>query len=375
MNIYELLDKMTTHQASDLYLTLGLPPAWRGMNIIKGERPLTEEDILELTNQMTSENDRVKLRSDKELNIAIADKHGGRYRVNFFYQKQDVGMVIRKVKDHIPTIDELRLNEAYLDAIMESRGLILVVGMSGSGKSTSIASMLDYRNTHGSGHIITIEDPIEYMHMHKNCIITQREIGLDTNSWQDALKNALRQRPDIIYIGEIRDAETMAHAINFAETGHLCIATLHATSAAQSIERVSNFFPMDFKNANLMAHMVRYRLAHVLRYVFAQRLVTPKDGDVKIPATEILCNEGLVRSLIIDGKLPEITDLLGKNSDIGMMNFELSLLDLLAKGLITEETAINEADNPDNMRLNILKLQNHKPKPPPKPRKYGQDDF
>jgi twitching motility protein PilU len=372
MDIFELLDKMTAHEASDLYLTLDLPPSWRGMNIINGETPLNKSDIIELLNQITTEEERKKLSIDKELNIAITDKHQARYRVNLFYQRQNLGMVIRKVKEKIPTIEELNLNKTYLEAIMESRGLILVVGTAGSGKSTSIASMLDYRNTYGTGHIITVEDPIEYVHKHKKCIITQREIGLDTHSWDDALKNALRQRPDIIFIGEIRDAETMAHAINFAETGHLCIATLHATSAAQSIERVSNFFPMDFKNSNLLAHVIRDRLAHVLRFIFAQRLVTPITGDYKIPAVEVLRNEGLMKQLIIEGKIPEITDLLGRNSDIGMMNFEMCLLDLLKKGLITEETAIAECDNADNMRLNIMKNQVIISQPK---QKYGEDGF
>lgn len=365
MDIFHLLDKMTEYKASDLYLTRGLPPSWRGMGFISGEKPLTEKDISKMVEQLTSDEERKQLAKEKELNIAVTDLLDRRYRVNFFYQQQSLGMVVRKMQERVPTIAELNLDDSYLEAIMENRGLILVVGMSGSGKSTSIASMLDYRNNHGSGHVITIEDPIEYVHKHNKCIFTQREVGLDSHTWHSALKNALRQRPDVIYIGEIRDAETMSQAINFAETGHLCIASLHATSAPQAIERVVNFFPGSLKEQNL------YSLAHVLKFIFAQRLVKSIEGN-NVPAFEILRNVGFIKPLIIQGKVNEIRDLLGKNSDIGMMNFENSLMKLFHDKIIDEKVAIAESDNPDNMRLNIMKV---KLKPGTQPEKYGDSGF
>lgn len=349
MDAFELLQKMNQYEASDLYLTSGLPPSWRGTDFkTETQKPLSQMDITQIVNQLTTEEERKRFAQDKELNVAVVDHDNKRYRVNMFYQQQNIGLVIRKMHDYIPDIEELKLNQSYLDAIMENRGLILVTGMSGSGKSTSIASMIDYRNKHGSGHIITIEDPIEYVHKHNKCIFTQREVGFDTHSWHNALKNALRQRPDVIYIGEIRDAETMGQAMNFAETGHLCIATLHATSASQAIERIVNFFPAVMKEQYL------YSLAHVLKYIFAQRLVLSKNYQ-KVPAIEILKNVGFVKPLIMQGKIGEIRDLMSHHSDFGMMSFENSLIDLLQRGIISEETAIAESDNPDNMRLAIMK--------------------
>lgn len=364
MDIHSLLEKMSEYNASDLYITVGMSPSWRSISFKSdSDTPLTRADVETLIAQMTSEEERKTFYEAKELNIAVKDRNDFRYRANFFYQQQNPGIVIRKMRESIPPIADLSLPKDYLEAIMEQRGLVLVVGMSGSGKSTSIASMIDHRNNNGQGHIITIEDPIEYVHKPKGCIFTQREIGIDTNSWEDALKNALRQRPDVIYIGEIRDAEAMAHAINFAETGHLCIATLHATSASQAVERVVNFFPAGMKDQYL------YALSHVLKFIFAQRLVRAKAGQSKIPAIEILRNVGLVKPLILQGKIAEIRDLMGKNSDIGMMNFENSLMHLLEKDIIDEETAIGESDNPDNMRLNIMKSKVRKSA------KYGENSF
>ena len=361
MNIFELLEKMKEHKASDLYLTVGLPPSYRNENIITdSETKLDNEMILSMLNQIASEEEQQQFFKNKELNTAIKDSSGERFRANFMYQQHNVAIIIRKINKIIPTIEELGLAPAYKEAIMQNRGLILVVGMSGSGKSTSIASMLDYRNTSGNGHIITIEDPIEYLHQHKNCIFTQREVGIDTNSWEEALKNALRQRPDVIYIGEIRDAVTMEQAMNFAETGHLCIATLHATNASTAIERITNLFPISAKQQSL------YSLAQVLKYVFAQRLVMSREGK-RVAAIEILRNVGLMKPLIIDGKIPEIKDLMNKNSDIGMMTFENCLQTMFHNKIISEEVAVNEADNPDEMRLalfkNKLKFTTDKPLP------------
>jgi twitching motility protein PilU len=349
MDIYSLLEKMEKYNASDLYLTVGLPPSWRGNNIVQEEKPqaLDNDDIIAMLEQITTESERDRFHRIKELNAAVIDKNNNRYRVNCFFQQQKIGMVIRRMHGSIPTTEELNLDGAYREAIMLNRGLVLVVGPSGSGKSTAIASMLDYRNKNGSGHVVTVEDPIEYVHEHNKCIFTQREIGIDTLSWTEALKNALRQRPDVIYIGEIRDKDAMENAINFAETGHLCIATLHATSASQAIERVANFFPTGAKMQSL------YSLAQVLKYIFAQRLITAKSGE-KRPIIEILKNVGFVKPLIVDGKIPELKDLMQKNSDYGMMTFEQSLMNMLDKDIISEETAIQESDNPDNMSLQLL---------------------
>jgi twitching motility protein PilU len=356
MDIFPLLEKMEDYEASDLYLTVGMEPSWRGTKIIKeGLPPLVHEDILSMLEQITSDADRNRFQRTKEINLAVVDKNHNRYRVNCFFQQQMVGMVIRKMRTAIPSIEQLGLDESYKEAIMLNRGLVLVVGPSGSGKSTSIASMLEYRNLNSSGHIVTIEDPIEYVHFHKKCIFTQREIGIDTLSWSDALKNALRQRPDVIYIGEIRDKEAMENAINYAETGHLCVATLHATSASQAIERVANFFASGAKSQSL------YSLAQVLKYIFAQRLVTSRTGR-KIAVLEMLKNVGLMKRLITDGKVGEIKELMQRNSDIGMRTFEGSLLELYNKEIISQETAILEADHPDNMAMIIMKSTNTGPK-------------
>jgi twitching motility protein PilU len=353
MNVAELLAKMQEYEASDLYLTTGSSPVWRGLDWKSHQigpygQILEQDDINQLMAQLASVDDIKKFNTEKELNIAFKDKQGGRYRINFFCQQQKSGIVIRRVRSDLPSLEGLGLPEQFKNAIMTKRGLVLVSGQSGSGKSTSIAAMLNYLNHNASAHVITIEDPIEYVHEHNRCLFTQREVGLDTNSWQEALKNALRQRPDVIYIGEIRDAETMQHAINFAETGHLCIATIHSTHAAQAVERVANFFPPEVK------HQYLYSLAYSLRYIFAQRLVTGVDGGKQL-ATEILENVGFIRPLIMKGAITEINDLMYKNIDIGMQTFEQSLISLQEAGKITEETAIEESDNPDNMRLELMR--------------------
>ncbi len=367
MEINTLLTKMLEYKASDLYLLAGSAPVWRSEKVIRGAyAPLTEHDIRLLMAGIASHDEIEKFDNDKELNLAYVDADGNRYRVNFFRQRQTSGMVIRHIKKIIPNFEELKLPKVYQEAIMLKRGLILVTGQSGSGKSTSIAAMLDYLNHHGSGHVITVEDPIEYTHEHKSCLFTQREVGIDTNSWHEALKNALRQRPDVIYIGEIRDAETMIQAINYAETGHLCIATLHATSAAQTIERVANFFSDELKSQYL------YSLAHVLKFIFAQRLVTGIERPLEI-AIEILKNVGLIKPLIMKGSVSEIHELLHKNNDIGMMTFEQSLLKLYEEGRITRGTAIDESDHPQNMELEIMRRNSKSGKKENGPIKYSVD--
>lgn len=340
---------MLDYNASDLYLTVGVPPTWRTETLIRAQAaPLTEADVINYISQMASPQEIERFENTHELNISHSDEHLNRFRVNCFFQQKQRGVVIRHIKKKIPTIEELHLPDIYKDAILTKRGLILVVGQSGSGKSTSIAAMLDHLNRSTNSHVITVEDPVEFLHESKSCIFTQREIGIDTDSWHDALKNAMRQRPDVIYIGEIRDAETMMHAMNYAETGHLCIATLHATSASQAVERVANFFPQELRSQNL------YSFAHVLKYIFAQRLVNGVKTSREL-SIEILKNVGLIKPLLLKGAVPEIQDLLFRNNDIGMMTFEQSLLKLYDKRLISRVTAIEEADNPANMELELMR--------------------
>lgn len=348
MDINSLVAQMMEHKASDLYLTVGSPPIWRTETLIRGNQPLTDENINALLHQIASPDEISHFMQTLELNISYSDLNGNRYRVNVFKQQKKRGMVIRHVKKNIPSLEELLLPESYKEAILNKRGLILLVGQSGAGKSTSIAAMLGYLNKNANGHIITVEDPVEFLHESKSCIFTQREIGIDTHSWHDALKNALRQRPDVIYIGEIRDSETMMHAINYAETGHLCVATLHATTAAQAVERVANFFPAELRAQHL------YAFAHVLKYIFAQRLV----NGIKIKrelSVEILKNVGLMRPLIMKCAVSEIQDLMYRNIDAGMITFEQSLLRLFDEGRITRACAIEESDNPANMELELMR--------------------
>lgn len=349
LNILDYLEKMEEYNASDLYLTVGMQVIWREEDIVaRGEEKLGNEDIWQMARQILSSEDKAKLIEKKELNIAFTDGRQNRYRINAFFQQQNIGMVIRKVKKEVPTVEKLNLPEAYPNLIMKNSGLILVVGTAGSGKSTSIAAMLEHRNNNREGHIITIEDPVEYVHTSKKCIFSQRELGIDTLSWNDALKNALRQRPDIIHIGEIRDGETMSHAMNFAETGHLVIATLHSTTTDSTVERVVNFFPARERQQHL------YTLSQTLRAILGQRLVTNKDGNREL-APEILRNEGLIRQLIASGESDKIKEMIEKNSDLGMCSFDQSLLKLFLDGKITKEVALNASDSPDNMNLEMMK--------------------
>jgi twitching motility protein PilU len=350
MSILPLLDLMVKNASVDLYLTENAPPIWREEKIVAtGDAPLTAVQIEAFTREILDTAEYNKLVSYKELNHAFVDAAGNRFRFNFYYQRHSLGIVIRRIKRQIPTIESLALPDIFKHAIMMKHGLVLVVGSAGSGKSTSIAAMLDYRNENSQGHVITVEDPIEFTHEHKGCIFSQREVGIDTNSWDTALKNALRQRPDVVYIGEIRDKETMQHAINFAETGHLCIATMHATSASQAIERVANFAPNAEKSQRL------FNLSNVLKIIIGQRLVPAKEGGMVL-AMDILKNDGLIKPLIVAGEIYEMRELMYKHSDYGMMTFDLSLLQLFKQGKITEETAMLFADQPDNIKLEILKL-------------------
>ena len=343
----EIVDK----RGSDLYLTFGFPPSMRAGDAIHvlGDKPLGEADIETMLAELINEEKIEEFQSTYEYNTAINWENKARFRVNVFRQQQHTGIVVRRIQTDIPTTESLHLPEVYKELIMERRGLILVCGPTGSGKSTSLAAMIGHRNLHGSGHIITIEDPIEYVHDHRQCIITQRDVGIDTFSFGLALKNALRQRPDVVLIGEIRDREVMEHAINFSETGHLCVATLHANNSNQAIERVLNFFPEE------KHHQVLMNLSLNLRAVLSQRLVLNRENSRSI-ALEIMLNKGFIRKLIEEGKIKEIKEIMEKSRDQGMLTFDQSLLDLFKLGIITEEVALGESDNSANLRLSIKQL-------------------
>ncbi len=344
--IAPLLQHMISNEASDLYLTVGAPPCLRLSDRIQpiGESALTAEDIQHYIDTLLDDEKKKEFDQELELNMSLNWEQNGRFRANFFWQQQRPGIVIRRIHTKIPTVEELHLPDAYQKLIMFRRGLSIIVGMTGSGKSTSLAAMLGYRNHHGSGHIITIEDPIEYVHPHRHCIFTQREIGIDTNSYANALKNALRQRPDVVLVGEIRDYEVMEQSLNFAESGHLVVATLHANSANQAIERIISFFPEE-KRAQ-----VRKQLAANLRGIIAQRLL-PNRQNGRSLAIEILLNEGSISQLIEEGKIKDIKEIMAKSRGQGMQTFDQCLYDLYTAGHISEEIALAEADNPTNLSL------------------------
>lgn len=347
-----LLEAMVQQGASDLYLTYDCPPSLRLTDRIQplSSTRLGDADLRGMVEELLSEDQLDEFDSTLELNTSIKWREECRFRINIFQQQQHTGIVILKINTQIPTLEELGLPKVYADLVMQPRGLILVVGQTGSGKSTSLAAMLGHRNRMGTGHIITIEDPIEFVHQHHGCIITQRDIGIDTFSFGIALKNALRQRPDVVLIGEIRDRETMEHAINFSETGHLCLATLHANNANQAIERILNFFPEE------KHPQIRLNLSLNLRAILSQRLLLNKQGSRTL-AIEVMLNSGLIKSLIEEGKIREIKEMIERSTDQGMQTFDQSIFALFEAGIITEDVAIAEADNMANMRLNIRQLQ------------------
>ncbi|MBN67039.1 MAG: type IV pili twitching motility protein PilT [Rickettsiales bacterium] len=343
-----LLEQMVQHKASDLYLTYGCPASIRLSDRIMtvDNAPLTEEQVRTYMEELLDEEQLDEFETTLEYNSAINWMDRARFRINAFRQQQHTALVIRRIQTEIPTIEELGLPEAYRNLVMERRGLVLVVGPTGSGKSTSLAAMIGHRNRNGSGHIITIEDPVEFVHTHQGCIISQRDVGIDTYSFGMALKNALRQRPDVVLIGEVRDRETMEHAINFSETGHLVLATLHANNANQAIERALNFFPEE------KHHQILLNLSLNLKGVLSQRLVLNKKQGRSL-AVEVLLNSGLIKTLIEEGKIRDIKEMMEKSRDAGMQTFDQSLFDLYAQGLVDQDVAIAEADNPANLRLNI----------------------
>ena len=344
--MHTLLSSMLTKNASDLFISADFPPAMKidGKMTPVTQQKLTGEYTQAFANSLMSEKQRKEFEQEKECNFAIWPKEIGRFRVNVFMQQEKVGMVLRTITTKIPNFDEMGLPNQLKEIMMAKRGLIILVGGTGSGKSTTLAALIDYRNENTHGHIITIEDPVEYVHPSKNCLITHREVGRDTNGWFAALKNTLRQAPDVILIGEIRDRETMEFALAFAETGHLCMATLHANSANQALDRIINFFPEE-RHAQL--HM---DLSLNLRAFVSQRLV-PKKGGGRCAAIEILLNSPLVGDLILKGETGMIKEAMAKSVELGMQTFDQALFNLCEEGRITEEDALRNADSINELRL------------------------
>lgn len=347
--INDLLQLMVNRKGSDLFLTAEFPPAIKvdGAVARVSPQPLSSNHTMALARSIMSDRQMAEFERTKECNFAISPAGIGRFRVNAFIQQGRVGMVLRTIPADIPTIDQLGLPQVLKDVAMTKRGLCIFVGATGSGKSTSLAAMVDWRNQNSFGHIITVEDPIEFVHPHKNCIITQREVGLDTDSWEAALKNTLRQAPDVILMGEIRDRETMEHAIVFSETGHLCMATLHANSANQALDRIVNFFPEERREQLLLD------LSLNLRGMISQRLMPRQGVKGRVAALEVLLNTPLVSDLIAKGDVVEIKEIMQKSRELGMQTFDQALFDLFEAGSITYEDALRNADSVNNLRLQI----------------------
>lgn len=346
--IFTYLSAMNEHEASDMYLTVGFPPTLRGDDgLIKlTDNVLSPDDINEILVSMLTSRQRRDFDTQMELNTALDMGEHGRFRINVLRQRQFPALVIRRIVSEIPSFNALRLPKILETMAMEKRGLILVTGMTGSGKSTTLAAMIDNRNQNSSGHIITIEDPVEFFHEHKGCVVTQREIGVDTESFATAMKNSLRQRPDVILVGEIRDREVMEQALSIAETGHLCLATIHTNNSYQAIERIVNLFPEDAHN------QIRLNLSMNLKGIVSQRLL-PSIGGGLAPAIEVLINQGLVRELILKGEIGKIHDVMEQNNSIGMSTFDQSLMRLFMDDLITEDTAISNSDKPSDMKIKV----------------------
>ena len=347
--MHNLLRAMLSKKASDLFITAGFPPAFKvdGKMTPVSNQTLTPQMTADLARGIINDKQAAEFESTKECNFAIAPSGIGRFRVNAFMQQQRVGLVMRTITTSIPNFDAMKLPPVLKDVVMSKRGLVIFVGGTGSGKSTSMAAMIGYRNENSYGHIITIEDPVEYVHEHKNCVITQREVGVDTDSWENALHNTLRQAPDVILIGEIRHKETMEHAIAFAETGHLAMGTLHANSANQALDRIINFFPEERKQQLLMD------LALNMRALVAQRLIPTKEGKGRRAAIEILLNSPLIQDLIFKGEVHEIKSVMAKSRELGMQTFDQALFDLYEEGAISYEDALRNADSVNELRLKI----------------------
>jgi twitching motility protein PilU len=347
--MHDLLKAMVAKKGSDLFITAGFPPAIKldGKMTPVASQQLNLQHTSDLTRAMMNDKQAQEFEGTKECNFAINPGGIGRFRVNAFMQMGRIGMVLRTITTAIPKFEDLNLPPVLKDVVMTKRGLIIMVGGTGSGKSTSLAAMIGYRNENSYGHIITIEDPVEYVHEHKNCVITQREVGVDTDTWHAALKNTLRQAPDVILIGEIRDRETMDYAIAFAETGHLCMATLHANSANQALDRIINFFPAERKQQVLMD------LSLNIRALVSQRLIPKKEGKGRAAAVEIMLNSPLIQDLIFKGEVHEIKEIMKKSKELGMQTFDQHLFDLYEGGQISYEDALRNADSVNELRLMI----------------------
>ncbi len=347
--INDLLKLMVSRNGSDLFITGDFPPAIKvdGKVTKVSPQPLTGQHTLALARSIMNDKQAAEFERTKECNFAISPPGIGRFRVNAFVQQGKVGMVLRVIPQVLPTIDKLGVPQVLKEVVMAKRGLCILVGATGSGKSTTLAAMIDWRNENSYGHIITIEDPVEFVHPHKNCVITQREVGLDTDSWEAALKNTLRQAPDVILMGEIRDRETMEHAIAFAETGHLCMATLHANSANQALDRVINFFPEERRAQLLMD------LSLNLKALISQRLVPKQDGKGRQAMVEIMLNSPLISDLIFKGEVSEIKEIMKKSRNLGMQTFDQALFDAYEGNAISYEDALRNADSVNDLRLQI----------------------
>lgn len=348
MEFKDYLKILVQHDGSDLYLTVNAPPAAKFQGQLKPLEnvKLSNERIKEIADSIMDDDQRAQFEHIPEMNLAISETGIGRFRVNIFKQRNSYALVIRNIKVDIPNADALGLPQILKDKIMEKRGLILFVGGTGSGKSTSLAALIDHRNSNSSGHIITIEDPIEYVHPHKKSLVNQREVGVDTLSYEDALKNTLRQAPDVILIGEIRSQETMEHALAFAETGHLCLSTLHANNANQALDRIINFFPEERRNQLLLD------LSLNLQAFVSQRLVPTVEGK-RVAAIEILLGTKLVSDLIQKGDVHSIKEAMEKSENIGMQTFDSHLMKLYKSGVISLEEALRNSDSPNNLKLKI----------------------
>jgi len=358
--INDLLKLLITRQGSDLFITADFPPAIKvdGKLTKVSAQTLTPVHTMALVRAIMNDKQSAEFERTRECNFAIAPSGIGRFRCNAFVQQGNIGMVMRLIPQKLPTIDGLGLPQVLKDVVLSKRGLTILVGATGTGKSTTLAAMVDWRNIHSQNHILTVEDPIEFVHPHKNCIVTQREIGLDTDDWTSALKNSVRQAPDVILMGEIRDRETMEHAIAFADTGHLCLATLHASSANQAFERITNFFPEEERRVQLLTD-----LALNLRSIISQRLLPKENGKGRAAVFEILLNTPLIADMITKGQVGEMKDVMRRSRELGMQTFDQSLFDAFEAGLISYEEALRNADSQNDLRLQI-KLTSQRAKSP-----------
>jgi len=353
MDFKNFLRILVNKDGSDLYLTFNAPPAAKFQGTLRplSKEKMTDEALNEIAMALMNNEQQQLFEQKPEMNLALDEEGIGRFRINIFKQRNHIAMVIRNIKVDIPNADSLGLPQILKNVIMEKRGLVLFVGGTGSGKSTSLAALIDHRNSHSTGHIITIEDPIEYIHPHKNCLVSQREVGVDTDSYQDALENTLRQAPDVILIGEVRTQETMEHAMAFAETGHLCLSTLHANNANQALDRIINFFPEERRHQLLMD------LSLNLKAFISQRLIPTIDGK-RVAAIEILLGTATIQELIMKGDIHEIKEVMERSEELGMQTFDSHLFKLYREGVISYDEMMRNADSPNNLKVKITLLEN-----------------